>query len=199
MKKIRTKTGCIVAFVAVAIAIVTGVRSCLHPLTSGSGFSLTQQSHTDATHAVLNHIKQLGEWEFLSIYDEVLIDTTRSRFLAQDDELVRIYHGTLRLGIDMDECTQEWVTSEGDSLLFHLPPIQLLDQNFIDEARTRSFYQHGEWNSQTREDLYLRARHTMMQRCITPENLKKAEENAIQQIKALLRTLGYTKVKVVIN
>lgn len=199
MKKNKARIGCLMACAVVVIVLIIGLRSCIHTLSSDSGVSFTLNSQTLATRTVLHNVEQLGEWEFLSIEDEVMIDTTRSRFLAQDDEFVRIYHGTLRLGIDMNECTRHWATFHGDTLCLSLPPIRLLDPNFIDEARTRSFYQQGEWDGQTREDLYRRAHHAMIQRCMTPSNLKIAKENAIQQIKALFHTLDYTKVEVVIN
>ena len=181
------------AFAAVVIVVVAGVRNGLRTLSSDTGFSLSLQSHTDATHTMLSRVQQLGEWEFLSIYDEVLIDTTRPHLLSQDDELARIYHGTLRLGIDLNECNRNWATIKGDTLRLNLP------QHFIDEARTHSFYERGQWDGKAREDLYQRAHHAMVQRSLTPENLKKAEENAIQQIKALFRTLGYTKTEITIT
>lgn len=53
-------------------------------------------------------IEAIGQWEFLSISDEELIDTTRHGFFG-DDQLVRIYYGTMRLGIDMRDAKEGWI------------------------------------------------------------------------------------------
>ncbi len=63
----------------------------------GENVGQTQLSPTQ-----IRTIENIGQWEFLSISDEELIDTTRHGFFG-DDKLVRIYYGTLRLGIDMKE------------------------------------------------------------------------------------------------
>ena len=151
------------------------------------------------TPAVLQSIERLGQWEFLSIDDEVMVDTTDSHLLSPDDHLVRIYHGTLRLGIDFSLCDRGWATASGDTVSLRLPPIQLLDRNFIDEARTRSFYEYGTWDAQAKEDLYRRARTMMIQRAMTTQNIKQAEENARHQVEALFRSLGYKKVRITIE
>ena len=50
----------------------------------------------DVTPTQIESIKEIGEWEFLSISNEELVDTIRKGILS-DDHLVRIYYGTLRL------------------------------------------------------------------------------------------------------
>ena len=97
-------------------------------------------------------IRQIGQWEFLSIADEELIDTVRRGFFS-DDQLIRIYYGTLRLGIDLQQMKEDAISQEGDSINILLPPIKLLDQDFIDEARTQSFYESGKWSDTDRHDL----------------------------------------------
>ena len=60
-------------------------------------------------------MREIGEWEFLSIEDEEMIDTVR-KGIFKDDELIRIYSGTLRLGIDLSEAKDDWVKLDGDTL-----------------------------------------------------------------------------------
>ena len=88
----------------------------------------------------IESIKAIGEWEFLSIADEVMVDTLRKGIFS-DDHLVRIYYGTVRLGINMHQVGPEWIKASGDSIEVTLPKIGLLDRNFIDEARTKSFHE----------------------------------------------------------
>lgn len=149
--------------------------------------------HIDITPTQIAAIKQIGQWEFLSVRDEELVDTL-SRGFFSDKELVRIYYGTVRLGIDLQKTDDKWIQVTDTAIVATLPPIQLLDRNFIDEAQTRSFFESGSWSSADREALYNRAYQKMYARCVTPQNIATAEENARQQFAQLLRSLGFEKV-----
>lgn len=141
----------------------------------------------------IESMKAIGEWEFLSVSNEELVDTVRKGLLS-DDHLVRIYYGTLRLGINMHQARPHWLTVSGDTATAVLPKVGLLDKNFIDEARTKSFYESGSWQESDREALYKKAYRMMLQRCMTPSNLKAAEENAEAQFRKMLLALGYKNV-----
>ncbi len=187
---------------AIACVIYAGytLHSCRQRLANNPmGLELGFQKEINQTPVVLQSIERIGQWEFLSIDDEVMVDTTESHLLSPDDHLVRIYHGTLRLGIDFSLCDRGWATASGDTVSLRLPPIQLLDRNFIDEARTRSFYEYGTWDPQAKEDMYNRARTRMIQRAMTPQNIKQAEDNARHQVEALFRSLGYRVVRITVG
>ena len=141
----------------------------------------------------IESMKAIGEWEFLSVSNEELVDTARKGLLS-DDHLVRIYYGTLRLGINMHQARPHWLTVSGDTATAVLPKVGLLDKDFIDEARTKSFYESGSWRESDREALYKKAYRMMLQRCMTPSNLKAAEENAEAQFRKMLLALGYKTV-----
>lgn len=141
----------------------------------------------------IESMRAIGEWEFLSVSNEELVDTVRKGLLS-DDHLVRIYYGTLRLGINMHQARPHWLTVSGDTATAVLPKVGLLDKDFIDEARTKSFYESGSWRESDREALYKKAYRMMLQRCMTPSNLKAAEENAEAQFRKMLLALGYKNV-----
>ena len=143
----------------------------------------------------IESIKAVGEWEFLSISTEELIDTTRKR-LFSDDHLVRIYYGTLRLGVNMKQVEPGWIELRNDTLFLTLPKVGLLDRDFIDEARTKSFFESGTWKAEDREALYKRAYQKMTAHCLTPTNLKTAEENARESVRKMLRSMGYKNVDI---
>ena len=110
------------------------------------------QRQVELSPTQVRSIEAIGQWEFLAVSDEELVDTIRKGFFS-DDQLTRIYYGTLRLGVDMSRVQKGWVTMRGDTIVCTLPPVQLLDKNFIDEARTRSFYESGKWSNADREAL----------------------------------------------
>lgn len=157
--------------------------------------TLTQNDKIDITPAQIRSLTAIGEWEFLSINDEEMLDTVRTGFFG-DAELVRIYYGTLRLGINMREAKPGWIKVENDTLAVLLPPVKLLDHNFIDEARTLSFYEKGSWSNEAREQLYQKAYRMMLRRCVTTSNIQSAQENAREQFGSLLHAMGFEKVRI---
>ncbi|WP_299271906.1 DUF4230 domain-containing protein [uncultured Prevotella sp.] len=186
-----------VALVAVAVvAIVLIARHYIHKVsTTSTPAVIAKNEKIDITPLQIRSIEQIGEWSFLEINDEELVDTVRHGFFS-DDKLVRIYYGTLRLGINLKEAHEGWLAFEGDTLCAVLPPIRLLDNNFIDEARTRSFIESGKWTHQDRKAMYDRAARMMRQRCLTRANYQTARSNAKAQFEQMLRSMGYDKVKV---
>jgi len=189
----------IFGLIAMALIVMTfiTVRSCRKGIPSPIKLNAYFQKEIDLTPSQIRAVEQIGEWEFLCITDEEMVDTIITHWFSRDDRLVRIYQGTLRLGIDFGDCEPHWATSKGDTAILRLPPVKLLDRNFIDEARARSFFERGEWDAKAKEDLYRKAQQAMIERCVTPENIQRAEENARTQVEALFHTLGYEFVRVV--
>ena len=172
------------------IAAAYLVRSCRN-----DSMTVHVDDKINLTPTQVKEMKEIGEWEFLSIEDEEMVDTTRKR-LFKDDELIRIYTGTLRLGIDLAEAKDDWLTTDGDTLRVTLPPIKLLDEDFIDEAKTQSFFESGSWSDKARDDMYHRAKEKMKQRCLTKENISSAEDNAMKQFFQMFKAMGFEFVEV---
>lgn len=182
--------------VAIVVAVALTVRHYLYKVSSTSSpAGISKNEKIDITPSQILSIEQIGEWSFLEINDEELIDTVRHGFFS-DDELVRIYYGTLRLGINFKEAHEGWLAMKGDTLCAILPPVRLLDNNFIDETRTRSFIETGSWTHDDRKAMYNRAVQRMRQRCLTKRNYDNARDNARVQFSQMLRAMGYEKVKV---
>lgn len=177
------------------ILIALGVGYFLFNKMTDASASIEIDQRIGITPTQIKSMKDIGQWEFLSIADEEMIDTTRNGFFS-DDQLIRIYYGTLRLGIDMQEVADDWIKKDKDSILVTLPPIKLLDERFIDEARTQSFFESGKWTDGDRELMYKRAYQRMKERCLTSENIASAEQNASRQFYQLMRSMGFDNVKV---
>lgn len=180
------------------IPALAGVAFC--------GYRLLQQQHIltlaagsdtaiQLTPQQIRSIENIGEWEFLTVSTEEMIDTLRKGIL-KDDRLVRIYTGTLRLGINLKEVQAGWLVTRGDTADVTLPPVRLLDRHFIDEGRTRSFYESGRWDGEALEQMYRKAQRAMLRRGLTPRNLQQAEQNARQQMESLFRSFGFGAVNI---
>ena len=167
----------------------------LKGLTKGDHITLGADNRIELTPTQIQSMKAIGEWEFLSVSAEELVDTVR-KGLFKDDELVRIYYGTLRLGLNMHRLQQGWIKAEGDSVAMTLPKIGLLDKDFIDEARTKPFFESGKWKPEDRDALYRKAYRQMMSHCLTPENLQAAEHNAEEQLRNMMRSMGVANVRI---
>ena len=186
MKKIQIIT------LLVLVALIGGFAYWLN---KDNTVSVDEEEKTTLSPTQIKSVEAIGEWEFLSVSDEELIDTIRHGFFG-DDELVRIYYGTLRLGIDLKDAKEDWMQANQDTIVCTLPPIKLLDNNFIDEAKTRSFFESGKWTGNDRQDMYNRAYAAMKRRCLSPANLSTARNNAQSQFFNMFKTMGYSNVKV---
>jgi len=180
------------------IVMLSGIRGCYN---SGNDnwIEFGGNKKIDPSPIQIESIHKIQQWEFLSIDDEELIDTTITHWWKSNEHLVRIYRGCIRLGIDFKECKPNWAMSIADTAIITLPGIKLLDPNFIDEARTRSFHEDGEWNANAYQQLYKRAQREMLKKALTEKNIQKAEENATAQVSNLFRTLVYANIKVTIS
>ena len=187
MNKVKIIIGAVV-LVAV-VAIFFWVKSAL----KSNYVEIGSNEQIDTTPTQIQSIRDIGEWEFLSVSAEEMVDTVRKGFFS-DDELVRIYYGTLRLGINMQQLSDDAITIQGDSVQATFPKVTLLDNDFIDEAKTKSFYESGKWTPQAHQALYQKAHRQMLHHCLTPENLTTAQSNAESQLTNLFKSLGYKNV-----
>lgn len=179
--------------IIIVAAIIIGVRLCKSANDSKAQISVDEK--IDITPTIITSMKEIGEWEFLSVDDEELIDTVRKGFF-RDDKLVRIYYGKLSIGINMHKAGPKWAEQRGDSIILTLPNVELLDNDFIDEARTRAFIETGNWSDADRNDMYKRAYNMMLKRCMTRDNIDAAKENAQAQLAKMLKSLGVDKFEI---
>lgn len=185
----------ILALYAVGIILVVVLIAWIFNSVKSSKVEIGADQQIDITPHQIQSIKDIGEWEFLAISDEEMVDTIRRGFFS-DDHLVRIYYGTMRLGVNLKQVESGWITVNDDTLDITLPKIGLLDKDFIDEARTKSFFESGSWSPKDRESLLRKAYHRMLQRGLTPQNLETARVNGEAQVRQVMQSMGFKTVKV---
>ena len=155
------------------------------------------KAEVQKTPILVTSLQEIGKWEFLAIEDDEIVDTIRKGMLY-DDALTRIYHGTVRIGVDMKQMKKAWITYQkrNDKLIVKLPKVGLLDKKFIDEANTDSYLEHGKWSEKARKELLKKAEQKMLKRCLTKQNIKNAEQNGKAAAQQLFKSLGYDNVEV---
>ena len=191
----KTSTYIKITITILAVVLLLAGFFWLRDLTKDDHFTVGSDTQIDVTPTQIISIKAIGEWEFLAVNAEELVDTVRKGFFT-DDQLVRIYYGTLRLGIDMSQLEPEWITVSGDSVTLLLPKVGLLDTDFIDEARTKPFFESGKWKPEDKEAMYKKAYRQMKAHCLTKENLQAAEANGEEQMRNMMRSMGYKNIKI---
>ena len=179
-------------------AIVIAITYIYIGIKENSPIHLEVERNTriDLTPEQILSVRDIGQWEFLTINTEELVEWQRSRTLTTD-RLTRIYQGTLRLGIDMSKASDDWFTSLPDSTAhLILPKAALLDNNIYDAARRRTIYEKCSIPPEARDQLYAQARKKMMQRCLTPQNLQTTERNARNEFTRIFKSFGFKTVTI---
>ena len=189
MNKLRLLT--VIAVAVCIIVVVIALMRC----NATTSLHISHEGQVEITQTQIDSIRSIGQWEFLSIADEEIVDTVRHGFFG-DDQLSRIYYGTLRLGLDLRTMPDDWITMDHDTVVVTIPSARLLDDDFLDEARTRSFIEEGKWSEADRAALSRKAIYLMRRRCLTPANIRRANDNAKVQIEQLIRSMGFKFVKV---
>ena len=78
----------IIVFAAIALA----VAACIY-LVNTTSYIKIEKTEIDRTANVITEIRRLGQWEFLTVRCETMVDTVRSRTLMPDDRHDRNYTG----------------------------------------------------------------------------------------------------------
>lgn len=183
----------LIAVVLIA-AVAAGAIWWLSRTISSSRIEIGSNTEINITPQKISDIKRIGRWEFMRVVDEAIVDTTVHRTLLPDMRLTCIYYGTLSLGIDLSKAGDDWATSVNDTVTVILPEPVLLDEHFIDEARTNVFYESGTWRPSAKNAMYRRAKAMMMSRALTPSNMQQVRQAAERRFSALFRELGAKEV-----
>ena len=91
MKKIRNILLLSIVLIGMICALVLFFTINKQPLVS-----VDTKGKTMPTPMEVENVRSIGQWEFLTLTDEEIADTVRHNFFG-DNELSRVYYGTLRL------------------------------------------------------------------------------------------------------
>jgi len=184
----------LIAVISVSAVALYFLSKCEEGIKGGK----KEEVEIKKTPVLVTSLQEIGQWEFLAIESDEIVDTIRHNVILADDALTRIYHGTVRIGVDMKKMKKAWITyqKKNDKLIVKLPKVGLLNKKFIDEANTDSYLEKGKWSEKARKELLKKAEKKMLKRCLTKENLKAAEENGRIAAETLFKSLGYDNVEI---
>lgn len=185
-------------YVLLAVAVVAAVALFYHCLSTTSEVSVGHTEGIGRTATQITDIKLIGQWEALNISCEEMVDTFEEHFFG-DKELVKIYTGKMRLGVDFGNEAADRLSVQGDTVVVRLPKVRLLNPDFIDEAHTRTFYERGQWGAAANRALYEKARRAMLKRNLTASQLNIAADNVRRRLREVFLAFGYNDVEFVDN
>lgn len=185
------------AVVAVCLIVVVAVLYMCHAAKSVTAGHQTEVVVTP-TPVNLDSIRAIGQWSFLTVEMDEIVDTV-DRGLFSSDRISVAYHGTLHYGINVAEARHGWVTIVGDTAVtVVLPPVRLLDDRFLDERNVKVYEGRDDMdfiNKPTvRAALVRKAKAAMIRR--GRENIPEARGKAETEVRRIFSQHGYKKIVV---
>lgn len=177
----------------------------VHRLTQSNQplIAVTHNTTIERTPEEIRAIRDIKEWEFLAVQTEELVEHHEAHTFG-DKHLVKVFRGTLRIGINMQQADDQWFRADSSAChlgapptaILTLPDIQLLDENFIDEPNSTTFYEEGTMSAKAKEALLNKAADAMKARALQPDNMEVARQAARDQFTKIFKALGFGEVEI---
>lgn len=185
------------AVVVVCLIVMVAVLYMCHAAKNVTAGHQTEVVVTP-TPVNLDSIRAIGQWSFLTVEMDEVVDTV-DRGLFSSDRISVAYHGTLHYGINVAEARPGWVTIVGDTAVtVVLPPVKLLDDRFLDERNVKVYEGRDDMdfiNKPTvRAALVRKAKAAMIRR--GRENIPEARGKAETEVRRIFSQHGYKKIVV---
>lgn len=185
------------AVVVVCLIVMVAVLYMCHAAKNVTAGHQTEVVVTP-TPVNLDSIRAIGQWSFLTVEMDEVVDTV-DRGLFSSDRISVAYHGTLHYGINVAEARPGWVTIVGDTAVtVVLPPVRLLDDRFLDERNVKVYEGRDDMdfiNKPTvRAALVRKAKAAMIRR--GRENIPEARGKAETEVRRIFSQHGYKKIVV---
>ena len=183
------------AVVVVCLIVMVAVLYMCHAAKNVTAGHQTEVVVTP-TPVNLDSIRAIGQWAFLTVEMDEVVDTV-DRGLFSSDRISVAYHGTLHYGINVAEARPGWVTIVGDTAVtVVLPPVKLLDYRFLDERNVKVYEGRDDMdfiNKPTvRAALVRKAKAAMIRR--GRENIPEARGKAEAEVRRIFSQHGYKKI-----
>ena len=162
---------------------------------------------TPTPRVVISEIKSLGRLETVQFMMQTVIDLERepTNIWGQvfgTDELLLVASGDVVAGFDLAEVREQDITVRGDHVTMVLPPPEILysrvdnEETYVYERKTGLFRKPDPRIETEARQL---AEQAMIQRAQEGQILRQAETNGRLQVEALLRSLGFTDVLLIVR
>jgi hypothetical protein len=156
---------------------------------------------------IITEIKSLGRLETVTFMMQTVIDLEREpaniwEQVFGTDELLLVASGEVVAGFDLSRIREQDITVRGDHVTMVLPPPEILysrvdnDETYVYERNTGLFRKPDPRIETEARQL---AEQAMLERAQQGNILRQAEANGRLQIEALLRSLGFTDILLIVR
>jgi len=157
---------------------------------------------TEFGHIQITDLSKTAKLKVLSIYKEVIISQYRQErgflFSQNEYQIHSIYPGRLDIGFDLTKCEDNWIVTDGDTIIVSLPPVEILNKDawYIDETKKQTPIEDGTWTTADYNMMAQRANALIRRTCELEDCYKQAEIQGFKVVSNLLKTFGYTNLKI---
>lgn len=153
--------------------------------------------------SVITQLRTLSRYETASFTIEKIIEAgsegNRYQELLFGDRILLVANGEVIAGFDFSELSEQDITLSEDSVTLNLPPPQILSAR-LDSQKTRVYDRRQGFLTHGDKDLESLARgeaeKSIRLAACEGKILEMAGKNAVSQMSALIKSLGYTTVVV---
>lgn len=157
------------------------------------------------TPVLIKEIKNLSLLTTISMYDEVVMDSTKEKNLPSfpglrpvPDKIVLIGKGTVKAGVDLKKINEDDIQIKNDSVSMMLPHAEI-QTILMNPSDFETFDEEGKWSSEAVTQIKIRMRNKIEQRALQNNILEKAGQRSILIIDNLLRRIGFKKINLQIQ
>ena len=162
---------------------------------------------TPTPRVTITEIRSLGRLETVQYFLQTVIDLEDEpsnvwEQILGTDKLLLVAGGEVVAGFDLSKLTQEDISVHGDRVTLALPPPEILysrvdnEETFVYERKSGLFRKP---DPRLESEARRLAEQAMVDRSLKGDILRHAEANGRLQVEALLRSLGFSDILIVVS
>ncbi len=186
--------------IVAALLLIVFLFQKINWLPSFSGFFKTKPLLIDDTPVLIQEINNLSQIITISVYDEVVMDSTKPKNLPSfpglrpvPDKIVLIAKGKVLAGVDLLKVKEEDVFIYQDSVSIRLPPAEIFS-TIVNPSDFETFDEVGKWTSKDITQIKKRMVNKITSRALQNQILAKAWQRSKFIIENFLRSVGFKKI-----
>ncbi|MFN5477641.1 MAG: DUF4230 domain-containing protein [Sphingobacteriales bacterium] len=167
----------------------------------------------EETPVLISEIKELSEMITITAFDEVVVDSIKpSKYdivnkitgfsvptlSPTPDRLVLVSRGKVMAGTDLSALMPDDFYIDKDSVSMTLPPARIFDV-ITNPSDFTTFAESGEWTPEAVTLVKQKARNKVLQRALENGILEKANQRSKVVMENFLRSLGYSRIQIMMQ
>jgi hypothetical protein len=188
-----------------SILLIIFLLQKIHWFPSFSGLFKSKPVIIEETPVLIKEIHNLSLLTTISMYDEIVMDSLKSKHLPSfpglrpvPDKIVLIGKGTVTAGVDLKKINDNDVRIMKDSVMIRLPQPEI-QSVIMNPSDFETFAEEGKWSPEEITQIKIRMRDKIGQRALQNQILAKAGQRSIMIIDNFVRTIGFKKTNITIQ